>query len=140
MGQKGCVSGAGGLTGTPGTESQEQVRNFVARCYNTMLKRDYDEAGLEDWTSRLLNHEITGAQMVRGFVLSQEVENQDLSNDELIERMYETMFDRASDAAGKADWMNRMANGLSRSDLVGGFSGSQEFHNLCAEFGITPGE
>ena len=51
--------------------------------------------------------------------------------------MYQTFFDREADPAGKADWLDRMANqDYTREDVLAGFVGSQECADLVAKFGI----
>ncbi|MBO6242717.1 MAG: DUF4214 domain-containing protein [Butyrivibrio sp.] len=40
------------------------------------------------------------------------------------------------DEVGRANWLNRLANGASREDVMNGFGGSQEFANMLAGFGL----
>ncbi|WP_074888613.1 DUF4214 domain-containing protein [Butyrivibrio proteoclasticus] len=44
--------------------------------------------------------------------------------------------DYAPDEVGRANWLNKLANGASREDVMNGFGGSQEFANMLAGFGL----
>ena len=46
---------------------------------------------------------------------------------------------RSSDPAGKSSWVNALENGKSRKAVISGFTGSQEFAQLCAYYGINRG-
>ena len=94
-----------------------------------------DDEGMNNWTGQILNGKDP-AEVVWGFIFSDEFKNRNLNNDQFIKVMYETYFDREADTAGYNDWMNRMNSGATREDVVNGFSGSQEFYNLVKSFGL----
>ncbi|MCR5654253.1 MAG: DUF4214 domain-containing protein [Lachnospiraceae bacterium] len=113
------------------------VTAFVTRLYNVCLDRDPDDAGLADWTGKLWAHERSGRDVSFGFIFSKEFQNRGFSNEDYVEYLYKAFFGRASDAAGKADWVGRLNGGASREDVFNGFVGSTEFDNLCKKYGIT---
>lgn len=114
------------------------VTAFVTRLYNVCLDRQPEEAGLKDWTDNLWAHTKSGKDVAFGFIFSQEFTNKGLSDEDYVEYLYRAFFDRASDAGGKSDWLNRMhREGYSRLDVFNGFVGSAEFDNLCKKYGIT---
>ena len=121
-------------------QNNNSVSDFVARFYDTILGRKADESGLNHWTSSLLSGEKTGADVAKGFVLSQEFIAQNNSNAAFVNKMYKAFFDRAADEGGYNNWMNKLENGASREEVLAGFVKSQEFKDLCAVYGITPGE
>ena len=114
------------------------VRNFASRLYSVALNRAPDAAGLDYWTGRLSNHEITGTQAAYGFFFSQEFLGANLSNEEYVIRLYRTFLDRDPEAQGYNYWLTRLADGASRADVFYGFSGSAEFAGICAYAGINP--
>lgn len=128
-------------SGQSGPEMQdpEQVRSFVSRMYTVALGRDAEEAGLNDWTSRLLSHEVDGAGIANGFIMSDEFRNKGLSDEDYVDTLYRTFFDREADGEGKAGWTQALANGNSRGYVLAGFVNSVEFDSLCLGFGITRG-
>ena len=115
------------------------VEAFVDRLYTIILDRHAESAGLKDWTNRLVWGKATSADLVYGIANSQEFTGKGLSNDEVIERMYLAMLGRGSDASGKADWLEAMANGVTVTGIINGFSGSAEFANVCSGYGIEAG-
>jgi hypothetical protein len=53
--------------------------------------------------------------------------------------MYNNTLDRGSDAVGKAAWVSALDHGMSKADLLIGFSNSFEHHLLIEhdlEFGV----
>lgn len=122
-----------------GTEAACQVKNFVIRLYELVLDRKADYDGLADWFNRLIYEINTGAEVAQGFVFSDEFQNKKPSNEKFIDILYNTMFNRSGDAAGKQMWMDELATGFSRLYVYRGFAESTEFTNLCAEFGIQRG-
>ena len=118
---------------------RSKIEAFVDRLYTIILDRPAESAGLADWTNALISGKNTSADIVYGLANSDEFKNKGLSNDEVIERMYRAMLGRASDASGKADWLDAMANGCTVNGIINGFSGSEEFENICSGFGISAG-
>ena len=117
---------------------EEPVSAFVERLYTTLLDRPSDEKGKAEWAADLKNGR-SAADAASGFVLSEELKNQNLSNGEFVDRMYRTFLDREADAAGKADWVSILDSGCSYAYILNSFAGSQEFINLCDSYGITAG-
>ena len=130
----------GGVTYTSSIRVVEGsgIRGFAERLYSVALNRSPDQAGLDYWSQRLADRNVTGTQAAYGFFFSAEFQNANLSNEEFILRLYRTFLNRDPDNGGYAYWLQRMADGDSRSDVFYGFSGSAEFASLCAAAGITP--
>ena len=82
-----------------------KIRDFVTRCYQVILSRYPDEGGLNDWSNMLYSGKATAAQIVNGFVTSDEFRNRGYSDEESVEILYRAMLNRASDAGGKATWV-----------------------------------
>ena len=121
------------------TKPSDDVADFVSHFYRACLKREADEEGLASWSLRATNQEITGAEMVRDFFLSAEFEAQNVSDVEFLSRLYDACFERAPDADGEAFWLQQMASGMTRLQVIANLSGSQEFMNRCAALGIRVG-
>ena len=122
---------------TPADKNRGQTK-FVVRLYRNIFNREADEWGLNDWTYRL-QHGLSGCELVEGFVYSPEFQMSNFSNEEYVEILYRTLLGRKSEPAGKADWVNRLNSGQSRSQILAGFAYSVEFNNLCREYGIKVG-
>ena len=118
--------------------ASDPIADFVERLYTTLLGRASEAEGKAEWVTDLKNGR-TAADVASGFVLSEELKNQNLSNSEFVDRMYRTFLDREADEAGKADWVSILDNGCSYAYILNSFAGSQEFNNLCDSYGITAG-
>lgn len=100
----------------------------VYRLYSATLDREPDAAGLENWTYWLAGgRPITDAAAL--FVASPEFQRTygSLSNAEFVTLLYNNVLDRAPDEGGFANWTNVLEAGLSRAEVVAGFSQSAEF-------------
>ncbi|UWR21260.1 DUF4214 domain-containing protein [Sulfitobacter sp. S190] len=100
----------------------------VFRLYQATLDRTPDLDGFYDWTARLAG-DAELAQVAAGFVASDEFQATygALDDAAFVDQLYLNALDRASDAAGAAGWVARLADGQSRAEIVIGFSQSAEF-------------
>ena len=121
------------------TSSDLSVINFVERCYEKILNRASDAAGLSGWVDQLVSGKLDAAALIDNFMGSDEFVNRALSSDDKVEILYNTMLDRASDPQGKENWESYLDAGCSNKSVINGFSGSEEFAQLCLQYGITPG-
>ena len=133
---------SGGNTSAGGTQNapaMTQIESFVERMYVVALNRDAESAGLEDWSNRLAQQQIDGAGIAQGFIGSTEFKNRNLDDFDYICTLYETFFNRAPDIDGLNNWYWFLVQGGSRQDVLSGFVNSQEFSNLCDNYGIARG-
>lgn len=116
------------------------IFDYITRLYIKCLGRIPDYDGLTSWQMQLENGDYSGAEVARGFFLSKEMENKGLSDSDYVETLYLVMMDRASDSGGKDYWLNCLANGVSRAGILRGFAESNEFGEICANYGVQRGE
>lgn len=114
------------------------VDAFVFRFYQQCLSRNPDTAGLKDWVDGLKSGKRSGADVARGFVMSQEFANRALGDLDFLTVLYRAFFNRDPDAGGLATWQAELTKGSLREDVLYGFVFAQEFANLCNSFTITP--
>jgi hypothetical protein len=100
----------------------------VALLYDSFAGRIPDAGGLIDWAEALKSGTLTLNQVAHGFVNSAEfqVRTAGMSHAQLVEFMYQNTLDRESDPGGKAAWIDALDHGLSKEELLLGFSQSQE--------------
>lgn len=120
-------------------QRRESIKAFVSRMYTVALGREAEVEGHKEWSNQLLEHKIDGAGIARGFICSGEFKNKNLNNEEYVNTLYRTFFNREPDAGGKKDWLSKMSKGMSRENVLAGFVNSQEFGNLCTSYGIDRG-
>lgn len=119
-----------GKTGTEG---------FVYRLYNVALCREAEEAGFNDWNRKLTTKTRTAAEVAYGFIFSDEFKNKNYNDAQYVRMLYRTMFGREADEGGMNDWLDALANGMSREYVYKGFVESVEFSNLCNSYGVQRG-
>lgn len=115
------------------------LENYVDRLYQLCLKRRPDVSGRADWIDRLYRGKATGTQAAYGFFFSDEFKLWNTNNEEFVELLYNVMMGRASDEAGKADWVRKLYNGVGREGVFRGFAQSREFEMICQSYGIEQG-
>ena len=114
--------------------------DFVERLYTVALGRASEPEGKAFWVDQVVNKGFTGADCARFFMLgAPEFLGRNLTDDEFVEVLYKTYFDRASEPDGKAYWMGRLASGTERAVLVEEFIESVEWCNVCASYGVKSG-
>jgi hypothetical protein len=135
---------SGVLVGGGETTSFNQIENFafvdgrlvfddtdpvaqVTRLYQAVLGRVPDTVGREDWTTAL-QHGASLSKLADGFIGSDEFRARFGTPDDagFVTMAYRQALGREPDAAGAADWRNHLAHGMSRAELLVGFSESDE--------------
>ena len=132
------IRSGGDLTSQYEIEPSAETLAFVERMYTTALGRESDKQGLEYWACELANFRYTGEQVGASFSLCEEMNSFGLANDEFVTRLYKTFMDRDPDADGSKYWTDQMNSGVSRDQIVLGFTRSEEFVNKCIEARILP--
>ena len=114
--------------------------DFIERMYVVALNRASEPDGKAFWMNKVTNEGFTGGRVAIGFLIeAPEFLNRDLSNDQFLDVLYKTFFDRAADADGKAFWLNHLTTDMTREQVVRGFIDSIEWCNLCAFYGVKSG-
>jgi hypothetical protein len=106
--------------------------------YTTAMNRASDEEGKKFWANELSNFRFTGEQVGVMFFLSDEMNGFNLSDEEFVTRLYKTFMDRDPEEGGFNFWVGFLAYCGSRSDVVYGFTRSEEFVNKCIVARILP--
>lgn len=99
----------------------------VAALYDSFANRLPDREGLLHWVESL----EAGASLesiASGFANSAEFSQatSGMSNGDLVEYMYLNTLDRGSDASGKQAWVSALEGGMTKGELLLGFSASEE--------------
>ncbi|QTC91191.1 DUF4214 domain-containing protein [Brevundimonas goettingensis] len=104
----------------------------VMRLYDAALGRHYDEAGLEGQAAWIANGTITLRTLADAFVHSAEFLDRfgALDNRTFIEQLYRFSLGRDGEPEGVNGWTASLNAGMSRGDVVIGFSESAEHRGL----------
>ena len=97
------------------------------RLYQAALDRTPDERGLAGWI-KFMDEGGSLTAMSQQFIDSQEFKTKygALDNSKFVNQLYLNVLDRNGEPAGIAGWVNGLANGLSRAEVLKGFSESSE--------------
>lgn len=103
----------------------------VVALYDSFADRLPDKQELMDWVSRL-NNGTTLRYAALHFANSTEFmeKTSGFSNSDLVEFMYINTLNRSSDPGGKQAWLSALEGGMSKGDLLLGFSSSEEHFSL----------
>ncbi len=115
------------------------LKDFVDRMYSVALGRDYDAVGLNGWVRQLVHETHDGAGLAKEFVLGEEFALRNLTDEQYVDTLYATFFNREADAAGKELWLATLKNGATREYVLSQFVNLDEFTLLCADYGINRG-
>ncbi|MBP5492583.1 MAG: DUF4214 domain-containing protein [Clostridiales bacterium] len=125
---------------TPEPTKDPSFEDFVERLYVVALGRPSEAEGKAFWVEQVVKNGFTGADCARFFMLgAPEFLGRNLTDDEFVEVLYKTYFDRDSEPDGKAYWLGRLASGTERAVLVEEFIESVEWCNVCAGYGVKSG-
>lgn len=108
----------------------------ATRLYQAAFNRRPDAAGLALWSGKL-SQGVAVDQVAQGFVGSREFAEAYGALDAagFVDRLYANVLHRAPDAAGRQGWLNALASGSSRAQVLAGFADSNE--NRIATAGLT---
>lgn len=97
------------------------------RLYQAALDRTPDERGLAGWI-KFMDEGGALTNMAQQFIDSQEFRTKygALDNRNFVNQLYLNVLDRNGESAGITGWVNGLANGLTRADVLKGFSESSE--------------
>lgn len=100
----------------------------IARLYQAVLGRAPDTAGLLFWDGQL-DQGRGMADIANSFAVSTEFFNRfsNAADSTFVQLVYQNTLGRAPDAEGAVFWMNQLAHGMTRGELVAGFAESTEF-------------
>ena len=109
---------------------------YVTMLYHTILGREPDADGLDSWLAVLANNQATRESVYKDFIKSEEWTRIVNSNyifsghyamSLFVDRLYYVTLGRNADPEGKADWMERLINGMSGYEIAVGFFASREY-------------
>lgn len=126
-------------TAAPTEAAKMNVGDFVNRCYKVALGRNADDEGFSYWKDKLVDGAACGAQVGYGFIFSGEYIGKNKSNEDYVKDLYDMFFGRKPDEAGFNGWLSQLNDGTDREVVFAGFANSEEFYNLCKDYGVVSG-
>jgi hypothetical protein len=125
-----------GAAGDPAT-------TLITHYYVSILGREPESEGLAFWKGLIAEKQAQGLDvkpvfrdMAYYFFNSPEYLGNNTSNTEYVYNLYRTFFQRDPDEAGLAFWLNQLALGVSRNQVMSGFLYSPEFTAFMQNLGF----
>ena len=107
--------------------NEEKAKEFIGRCYRSILGREASAAELANWIGQMTNGTKTPDQIARGFLFSNEFKGRNVGNEDLVKILYKVYMNRDADPEGLKTWTEKLDNGTSLNDLLNTFSRTSEF-------------
>ncbi len=115
------------------------------RLYQSAFNRAPDSGGVGYWIN-VLDHGVSLKTVAQGFIDSQEFKTlygAAPTDQQFVTNLYNNVLHRAPDTGGNSFWMDRLHDGVSRADVLMGFSESVENQATIAKiigagFSYTP--
>lgn len=115
------------LPDTP-SEGDRPADDQILRLYQAVFGRSPDAAGAMYWRSIYRSGQslITIAEDFQKTDEFRSRFGQEPSDSELVNGLYQNVFERSADTEGLSYWLGQLHDGMSRSELIVAFSDSQE--------------
>lgn len=123
----------------PYADPEENISGFVASLYQSVLNRTPSRAEVSWWVAKVDQEQLTGLELARHFVNSQEFQNRSYNDEEYVEMLYEIFLERPSEPSGKAYWVSMLSAGTSRLRVAELIGNTPEFEMVCARYGMAQG-
>ncbi len=117
-----------------------KAKNYIETLYEHAFKREPDPSGTDYWMQKIMSGEVSATDVAKSIFESDELQQQELSDEEYVTMAYEILLGREPDAEGLQYWVNQLQNeGLTRELLFYEFAFSNEFNNMAVEeYTIAP--
>jgi len=125
-------------TTTKTLSKKANMEIFATRFYQYFLGRLPDAGGLDYWSNLMANKTRFPVDVALDFMYSQEFINMNTTNSQFVDVLYRAIMGREADSGGKTYWISVLDNGQTREDVLRRFANSQEFSDICTNYGITP--
>lgn len=122
---------SGSSSGQPSSNvNAHSLSSFIDLLYRRLLGREPDESGKQYWLSSVRSGEMTVGELIEGFVVSEEYQALNKTDEEYIEDLYFVCLRRESDESGLSNWLNVLASADDRTAVISGFLNSEEYSKL----------
>ena len=103
--------------------------DFVTSLYRTILDREPDAGGLQNWVEWLRKGR-SREWVITQFFSSREYQSRRKNDREFVRDLYQAVLGREPDAGGWNNWVNSLQRGMSRQDCLNRFFQSAEYNNI----------
>ena len=112
------------------SNSGDATTQFVKRLYQTILDREANSSGLNNWVNQIKSGAMDYKSVAMSFMHSEEFVSKDLDNIDFVDTLYRAFMGREADSEGEYYWVDKLYNGMDRDTVIASFIDSQEFQNI----------
>ncbi len=121
------------------SEEEEEVINFITRCYFTCFNRYPEKEGVNYWFAQLTIDNRSAKEVITELSNTDEFNALNSTDEQVIRTLYKVFKDRYIDEAELNTWLNRMNAGEGKDTLIDELADSDEFKALCANYNVSVG-
>ena len=121
----------------------DPATTLITHYYVSILRRSPDAGGLAYWQQLIAQKQQQGLDvkpvfrdMANFFFNSPEYLGRNTTDTEFVTNLYLTFFQRNPDSGGMSFWLNQLALGVSRNQVMSGFLYSPEFTHFMQSLGF----
>ena len=131
----------GSIPITENRDKNPQVTGYIQRIYNKVLGRRADADGLNSWTGKMNNNGKTAADVLAGFLDSDEFKKKNTSNEDYVTILFRMCRDRDPEEEELKSFVEAtLAKGHTREAVLKKFVRSDEFTKYCEDRKINRGD
>ncbi len=117
----------------------EGIEGFVSRLYSLGLGRETQINSNNYYVKQIVSGAMSGGQAAKIILTSNEFQTFGYSDEDFVEVLYRVFFNRTATGSGRDYWLGVLSRGTSRSKVIDSFINSNEWRNICEEYGISSG-
>ncbi|MBR3057858.1 MAG: DUF4214 domain-containing protein [Clostridiales bacterium] len=121
-------------------QKEDVLESYIARSFSVILGRDATIEDLRFWYQNLQKGNASAVSMIDNLMEGSEFEKRELSLDQKLDIVYESMLGRPADENGKEYWLRYLNGGVSKALLVHTIANTQEFKSFCSGYSVKPGD
>ena len=114
-------------------------KSFVRRLYRLVLEREGESSDYSWWLDNISQNNLNGAQIVYGFVFSDENIQRNTDINSYIVMMYRVFLNREPAEEEINTWLEMLEGKYTRKYMFSQLETSTQFLELCKKYGIIDG-
>ncbi len=117
---------------------EDPLSKFIDNIYVQFTGNSCEEQVLLEWKDDLSNGDSDVSALILLLYESESYDDQ-ISNEEFISQVYQSLLERIADQDGNNYWLSRLDDGFDRLDMIAQIIASPEFIDICLGYSIGAG-
>lgn len=125
--------------------NSQRISSYLKNVYRNIFNREIDQQGLDYWTNKISNREISLVDFFKNILAENEFKQIAPTPQEKIRLLYKGIFEREADVAGFNYWVSQYERELNRTrnetnalrNVIDGMTSGQEFKQLLSKLALN---